>query len=49
MNIKTIKSYYRKYVNPGFVDQVELFSFNNDVFLKSKGVFIYTKKKKFLI
>jgi putrescine aminotransferase len=46
MNIKTIKSYYKKYVNPGFVDQVELFSFHKDIFLKSKGVFIYTKNKK---
>ena len=48
MNIKTIKSYYKKYVNPGFVDQVELFSFHKDIFLKSKGVFIYTKNKKIL-
>lgn len=48
MNIKTIKKYYRKYVNPGFVDQVELFSFHKDIFLKSKGVFIHTKTKKIL-
>ena len=48
MNIETIKKYYRKYVNPGFVDQVELFSFHKDIFLKSKGVFIHTKTKKIL-
>ena len=48
MNIKTIKSYYRKFVNPGFVDQIELFSFHKDIFTKSKGVIIYTKNKKLL-
>ena len=47
MNIETIKKYYRKYVNPGFVDQVELFSFHKDIFLKSKGV-LYTLKTKIL-
>ena len=48
MNIKTIKSYYRKFVNPGFVDQIELFSFHKDIFIKSRGVIIYTRNKKFL-
>lgn len=48
MNIKTIKSYYKKFVNPGFVEQTELFSFHKDIFLKSKGVFIYTRNKKIL-
>ena len=42
MNIKTIKSY--KFVNPGFVEQTELFSFHKDIFLKSKG-FYYTRNE----
>ena len=48
MNIQTIKKYYKKYVNPGFVQQVELFSFHKDIFYKSRGVYIYSKRKKIL-
>lgn len=48
MNIRTIKSYYRNFVNPGFVDQIELFSFHKDIFKKSKGVYIYSDNRKLL-
>ncbi len=48
MKINTIKKYYKKYVNPGFVEQLSFFSFHNDIFLKAKGVFIYSKNKKIL-
>lgn len=48
MNINTLKNYYKKYVNPGFVDQLSFFSFHKDIFIKAKGVIIFTKNKKIL-
>tara|TARA_Y100000768_G_scaffold185530_1_gene138931 strand:+ start:11699 stop:13063 length:1365 start_codon:yes stop_codon:yes gene_type:complete len=48
MKISALKNYYKKYVNPGFVDQLSFFTFHKDVFLKAKGVTIYSKNKKIL-
>ncbi len=48
MNINILKNYYKKYVNPGFVEQLSFFSFHKDIFIKAKGVIIFTKNKKIL-
>ncbi len=48
MQINEIKDLYEKYVNKGLKDEISLFSFSNDIFLKGKGVFIYTKNKRIL-
>ena len=48
MEINEIKNLYEKHVNKGFKDQISLFSFSKEIFLKGKGVFIYTHKKKIL-
>jgi len=45
MQINEIKDLYEKYVNKGLKDKIYLLFFSNDIFLKGKGVFIYTKIK----
>lgn len=46
MNINRIYKYYEKYVNPGQKKQLSFFSHSKDIFLKGKGVYIFTEKRK---
>ena len=48
MNLNTIYKYYDNYVNPGQRKQLSFFSHSKDIFLKGKGVYIFTNKKKIL-
>tara|TARA_B100000700_G_C15007475_1_gene839299 strand:+ start:183 stop:1556 length:1374 start_codon:yes stop_codon:yes gene_type:complete len=46
MKINQIKKYYEKYVNPGAKTMASFFSHGNDIFLKAKGSYIFTEKRK---
>ena len=46
MKLNKIIKYYEKYVNPITAKASSLFSHSKDIFLKGKGVYIFTDKKK---
>ena len=46
MNIKKINKYYTKHINTIEKDKVNQFSHSKDIFLKAKGVYIFTKNNK---
>lgn len=46
MKVKKILEYYEKYVNPIYKIQQSSYSFSKDIFLKGKGVYIFTDKNK---
>ena len=46
MKLNKIIKYYEKYVNPITAKTLSYYSHSKDVFLKGKGVYIFTDKKK---
>ena len=46
MKLNKIIKYYEKYVNPITAKASSIFSHSKDIFLKGKGVYIFTDKKK---
>ena len=46
MKLNKIIKYYEKYVNPITAKALSPFSHRKDIFLKGKGVYIFTDKKK---
>ena len=46
MKLNKILQYYEKYINPEIKKHVCLFSHSKDIFLRGKGVYIFTEKQK---
>ena len=46
INSNTIKKIYKKNINPGLINAINIFSFSNDVVNNSFKEYIYLKNKK---
>ena len=46
LSLKEIKQMYDNFINPGLSKLYQFFSFGKEVFIKSEGMYMYTREGK---